>query len=227
MKLALYIFTGITFLLSLFFLILSALNKEKKFYFKTLLFLALCVYSVVGLEFLTGGEKSNEKILGKPVNITVLEPIFSEIDTIYSIDLYKVVLVKTNQTDTGTLVRYAKQNHYGEGEKVLVYFFKDEAAAPDIPEEQKYNGWLSYLTEEEKTSIIGTYELEEDGKDYWYEGPNATIINPDNTKLRSPINVTVQQLTIPADNLDEEAPKDETPEEEAPTAETPTTPAAN
>ena len=202
MKLALYIFTGITFLLSLGFLVLSAVNKEKKFYFKTLLFLALCVYSIVGLVFLTDN-KSDDEILGKVENAIVLEPIFREINTDYSIDLYKVVLIKTNQSDIGTLIRYAKMNQFSDDEKIVMHFFEEDAPSPIISDEERHNAWLSFLSDDEKASIIGTYELTEDGMEYWYQGDNATIVNPENEKQRSPINTTRVIMDLSSESVDE------------------------
>lgn len=172
MKIILYIFTGFTFLLSIFFLFITVKSNNQKFATNTLFSLLLCVLSVMVAVFVPG---ITDRVPSPKLEIVdIKEPHFELITNYDSIDNYKVYCVRTNQTDPQLLGKYARYRYFSYSSKVLVYFFDETTDNVYIDEDNNHNPWLSFLDDETKKHLIGTYELEKEDDEYWYDKDDAT-----------------------------------------------------
>ncbi|MGF6907744.1 hypothetical protein [Fusobacterium sp. PH5-44] len=173
MKILLYVFTGFTFLLSLFFLFITIKSNNQKFATNTLFSLLLCVLSTLVAVFIPGFINNHASTAKLETN-EIKEPHFELITNYDSIDNYKVYCVRTNQTDPQLLGKYGRFKYFSYSSKVLVYYFDEETTNVYIDDNNNHNPWLSFIDEETKKHLVGTYELEKEDEEYWYDKDDAT-----------------------------------------------------
>lgn len=206
MKIILYIFTGFTFLLSIFFLFITIKSNNQKFATNTLFSLLLCVLSVMVAVFVPGF--IDRTPAPKLETVDIKEPHFELITNYDSIDNYKVYCVRTNQTDPQLLGKYARYRYFSYSSKVLVYYFDESTDNVYIDEENNHNPWLSFLDDETKKHLVGTYELEKEDDEYWYDKDDATKDQKRRKKL-----VIDGEYEEPAEETTEEPENNEETEE--------------